>query len=109
MNAVATPAVSIHPDVQRSIDSIPKPEVQDLIKRLSEYGLAVAIPHMHGDTGAFLPLPEDRMALESALRVSFPRKGSSALKAAVPVMWRWNGKAEAVAACAGCDISDQYH
>ena len=109
MTAVVAPTVTIHPDVQRSMDAIATPEVQNLIKRLSEYGLAVAVPHMHADQGAFLPLPDDRMALESALRTSFPRKGSSALQSAIPVMWRWNGKAEAVAACAGCDISTDYH
>ena len=109
MTEVVTPTVSIHPDVQRSMDAIQTLEVQSLIKRLSEYGLAVAVPHMHGDQGAFLPLPEDRISLESALRMSFPKKGSATLESAIPVMWRWNGKAEAVAACAGCDISTIYH
>lgn len=94
---------TIHPDVQRAMDAVLLPEVQELIKQLSTFGLAVAAPHMHNEDGFFVPLPENRVVLESNLKMSFPELGSSTLNSAIPVMWRWNGNLESVASCAQCD------
>jgi len=41
------------------------------IRRVSEYGLAVALPHMHGEGGDLRPLPETKTIHESELRISF--------------------------------------
>lgn len=94
----------IHPEIRRGLESIESPEVQEIIKRLSQYGLAVALPHLHGKNGNFLPLSNNQVAFESSLRVSFVQKDSPALKSAIPVMWRWNDGVEAVASCAFCDF-----
>lgn len=95
---------TIHPEIRHSLEAIASPEVQDLIKQLSQYGLAVALPHLHGENGNFLPLPDDQVAFESGLQVSFPQKDSLVLKSAIPVMWRWNNGAQAIGDCALCDF-----
>ena len=95
---------TIHPEIRRGLEAIESPEVQNLIKQLSRYGLAVALPHLHGGNGNFLPLPDDQVAFESGLKVSFPQKGSPVLESAIPVMWRWSNGAQAVGSCALCDF-----
>ena len=48
------------------------PEVQEMLRRLSEYKLGIFMPHMHDkQTGEFQPLPDDVMQVESGLEVSF--------------------------------------
>lgn len=94
----------IHPEIQHALAAVEAPEVQDLIRQLSRYGLAVALPHRHGKNGNFLPLPDDRVAFESDQQVSFPRKNDPALENAIPVMWRWNNGVQAVGSCALCDF-----
>jgi len=61
---------SMHPDIQRALDSVMRPEVQDLIRRVSEYGLAVALPHMHGEGGDLRPLPAVKVILKTAITPS---------------------------------------
>lgn len=95
---------NIHPEIRRGLEAIESEEVQQIIKRLSRYGLAVALPHSHGTNGNFLPLPDNQVAFESSLRVSFVQKDSPVLVSAIPVMWRWNAGTEAVASCATCDF-----
>jgi hypothetical protein len=95
---------TVHPEIRRGLEAVESPEVQELIKQLSKHGLAVALPHTHGNNGSFLPLPHDQVVFESDLQVSFLQKDSPVLKSAIPVMWRWNDGAEAVASCALCDF-----
>lgn len=95
---------SIHPDIKRALNSIDLPEVQELIKRLSKYGLAVALPHAHADDGSFLPLSDSKVSYESGLKISFVENDAPVLKSSIPVMWRWSGKTEAIASCAQCDF-----
>lgn len=102
MIAQASSSESVHPDVRRAADSIHLPEVQELVKRLAEYGLAVALPHMHGDDGMLAPLPADQVAYEDGLRVSFLRKDDPILESAVAVMWRWDSEAQSVVAASHC-------
>ncbi len=48
------------------------PEVQEMLRRLSEYNLGIFMPHMHDEhTGEFQPLPDDLTQVESGLEVSF--------------------------------------
>ena len=48
------------------------PEVQEMLRRLSEYKLGIFMPHMHDEhTGEFQPLPDDLMQVESGAEVSF--------------------------------------
>ncbi|HAN90796.1 MAG TPA: hypothetical protein DCQ33_01785 [Nitrospira sp.] len=92
----------LHFEVRQAADSLNRPEVQELVKQLSEYGLAVAVPHMHGENGKLLPLPPDRVAYEDNLQVTFPRRDDSVLKEAEPVMWGWDRTAQAVTTLAHC-------
>ena len=48
------------------------PEVQEMLRRLSEHKLGIFMPHMHGpQTGEFESLPSDVIQVESGLEVSF--------------------------------------
>ena len=48
------------------------PEVQEMLRKLSEHNLGIFMPHMHDDeTGEFEPLPEELIQVESGLEVSF--------------------------------------
>lgn len=96
--------MTVDPEIQRALTAVETPEVQEMIRRLSEYGLAVALPHMHREDGSFRPLPQDHVVFESQLQMSFPSLGDPALKDAIPVMWRWNGELETVGNCALCDF-----
>ena len=79
------------------------PEVQEMLRRLSEYKLGIFMPHMHNDqTGEFQPLPVDVMQVEAGLEVSFqPAKGiENQTDRFLPVGWIWRAGASApVAAC----------
>jgi hypothetical protein len=93
----------IHPEVQAAMDAVNIPEVQEMIRKLSRYGLAVAAPHLHGSDGTFLPLPADRVIFERRLQMTFPSATDPCLEEGIPVMWRWDGQLQAVAKCAQCD------
>ncbi|MAZ40940.1 hypothetical protein CL654_02390 [bacterium] len=93
----------IHPEIKRGLEAVQTPEVQELMKSLSEHGLAVALPHLHGEDGNFMPLPKGTVSFESGLKVSFVQEGSDRLESAIPVMWRWDGETQAVGNCAMCD------
>ena len=57
-------------------EAIHLPEVQEMLRRLSEYRLGIFMPHMHDEeTGEFQPLPDDVMQVESGLEVSLPGQG----------------------------------
>jgi hypothetical protein len=86
-----------------------KPEVQNLIKRISEYGLAVCVPHMHDeDTGDFLPLAPDTVQSESALKVSFVKR-SNLNANDVPVAWQWNDDLSVIQTCQVCRPDGPHH
>ena len=83
--------------------AIDLPEVQDLLRRLSEYNLGIFMPHMHDErTGEFRPLPDDVMQVESGLEVSFQRTAEIAPQKDrfLPVAWLWRaGASTPAAAC----------
>ena len=68
---------------QESISGLPQPlrtaqeamhlpEIQEMLRKLSEYQLGIFMPHMHDDHGGeFQPLPDGVMQVESGLEVSF--------------------------------------
>lgn len=100
--SAATSATGLHPVIASARASVNLPRVQELIRELAEYDLAVAIPHMHDENGALIPLPENRIAHEEDLVVSFPEKESGTIRPALSVMWRWSGNgASAAAECCG--------
>lgn len=91
-------------DVKNAIKAINNSEVQEMIKKLSEYGLAVAVPHMHGINGDFLPLPDDIVSFEDNLEISFVQKDDLNSESTIPVMWRWNEKLKLISVTARCGL-----
>ena len=84
-------------------EAIHLPEVQEMLRRLSEYKLGIFMPHMHDEqTGEFRPLPDEVMQVESGLEVSFQPTQEIANQADrfLPVGWFWRaGVSSPVAAC----------
>ena len=84
-------------------EAIHLPEVQEMLRRLSEYKLGIFMPHMHDEqTGQFHPLPDEVMQVESGLEVSFQPMEEIANQADrfLPVGWFWRaGASTPVAAC----------
>ena len=71
-------------------------EVQEMLRRLSEYGLGIFMPHMHDQqTGEFQPLDEQLMQVESGLEVSFhpATEISKHADRYLPVAWLWRDAA----------------
>ena len=84
-------------------EAIHLPEVQEMLRRLSEYKLGIFMPHMHDEkTGEFQPLPDEVVQVESGLEVSFQPTKEVANQADrfLPVGWFWRaGAPTPVAAC----------
>jgi hypothetical protein len=79
-------------------EAIHFPEVQEMLRRLSEYKLGIFMPHMHDEkTGGFQPLPDDVMQVESGLEVSFQPMEEIANQTDrfLPVGWVWRAGASA--------------
>lgn len=73
-------------------EAIQLPEVQEMLRRLSEYQLGIFMPHMHDEqTGEFKRLPDDVTQVESGLEVSFQPAQEIAHQAGrfLPVGWFW--------------------
>ena len=86
-------------------EAIHLPEVQEMLRRLSEYKLGIFMPHMHDDqTGDFKLLPDEVMQVESALEVSFQPTIELANQTDrfLPVGWLW--RAGAAAPSAVCEM-----
>lgn len=84
------------------------PEVQEMLRKLSEYNLGVLMPHAHDEnTGGFRPLPDDVMQVESGLAVSFRPSGEMASQPGrfLAVGWVW--RAGAPAPVAACEMAEQ--
>ena len=98
-----TAARGLPPRLRAAQAAIHLPEVQDMLRRLSEYDLVICMPHIHDDlTGNFAPLPTGVMQVESGLKVSFQPVGDvvSRAESFMPVGWTWrNGESVPVAAC----------
>ena len=66
------------------------PELQDMLQRLSEYGLGIFMPHVHDEvTGEFRSLPDHLMQVESGLATSFQPIEEIATERFLPVGWFW--------------------
>jgi hypothetical protein len=77
-------------------EAIHLPEVQEMLRRLSEYKLGIFMPHMHDEqTGQFEPLPDEVTQVESGLEVSFRPAEEIANRADrfLPVGWFWRAGA----------------
>ncbi len=84
-------------------EAIDLPEVQEMLRRLSEYKLGIFMPHMHDEnTGEFRPLPDELVQVESGLEVAFQPTGEIAnrMDRFLAVGWSWRGGGPApVAVC----------
>ena len=91
------------PALRTAQEAIHLPEVQEMLRRLSEYKLGIFMPHMHDEqTGEFQPLPDEIMQVESGLEVSFQPTHEIANQADrfLPVGWVWRaGASTPLAAC----------
>ena len=86
-------------------DAIHLPEVQEMLRKLSEYRLGIFMPHMHDEqTGEFQPLPDDVTQVESGLEVSFQATQEIANQTDrfLPVGWFW--RTAALAPVAVCEM-----
>jgi len=81
------------------------PEVQEMLRRLSEYKLGIFMPHKHDEqTGEFQPLPDEVMQVESGLEVSFQptQEIANQTDRFLPVGWFW--RADAPTPSAVCEM-----
>ena len=102
-----TSKYGLPPTLSTAQAAIQLPEVQDMLRRLSAFGLGIFMPHQHDEaTGEFLPLPADVMQVERGLAVSFQRLDEIANQTAsyLPVGWLWRADAPTVASA--CEMAD---
>ena len=77
-------------------DAINPPEVQEMLRILSEYKLGIFMPHMRDErTGEFQLLPDEVIQVESGLEVPFqPMKEiANQTDRFLPVGWVWRAGA----------------
>ena len=86
------------PELQDAVRAVNLPEIQEIIKKLGGYGLAVALPHMH-ENGRMVPLPEDTYSYESKLQVSFRKRADEKIEPSLPVMWQCGKDVNSIAHC----------
>ena len=100
-----SPAVSrgLPQELRTAHAAIQLPEVQEMLRRLSEHKLGIFMPHMHDEqSGEFQLLPDDVVQVEAGLEVSFqPLEAiASQTERFLPVGWLWrDGAVMPVAAC----------
>jgi len=84
-------------------EAIHLPEIQEMLRRLSDYKLGIFMPHMHDEkTGDFQPLPDEVMQVESGMVVSFQPTQDIANQSDrfLPVGWMWRaGASTPLAVC----------
>lgn len=84
-------------------EAIHLPEVQEMLRRLSEYKLGIFMPHMHNEqTGEFQSLPDEVMQVESGLQMSFQptEEITNQTDHFLPVGWFWRaGASTPLAVC----------
>ena len=100
-NVSQASAAGLPPALRTAQQAIRLPEVQEMLRRLSEYNLGIFMPHLHDEqTGGFQPLPDDVMQVESGLQVSFQpaREITNQTDRFLPVGWCWRAGAPATSA-----------
>ena len=105
--STSTSKYGLPPTLRTAQAAMQLPEVQDMLRRLSEFQLGIFMPHQHDEaTGEFLPLSADVMQVESGLTVSFQRLDEIANQTAsyLPVGWLWCSGAPTVASV--CEMVD---
>ncbi len=80
------------PALRTAHTAMQSPEVQDMLRRLSTYGLGICMPHMHDEvSGDFQLLPNELIQVEAGLEVSFLPTAEINKQAGrfLPVAWVW--------------------
>lgn len=112
MTSMTTASVSkstpygLPPALKTAQAAMQLPEVQEMLRRLSEHRLGIFMPHQHDDgTGEFQPLHDDVMQVESGRAVSFERLEEVARRTEsfLPVGWLW--RAGALTVAAACEMA----
>lgn len=101
LNFLEPSFLGMPPALRRAQTAMQLPEVQAMLRRLSEFDLGVFMPHQHdGKTGDFQPLHEDILQVESGCKVSFQNRDevTHQTNRFVPVAWRWRDGVLATAA-----------
>ena len=96
------------PTLKTAQAAMQRPDVQDMLRRLSAYQLGIFMPHQHDDsTGEFQPLPDEVRQVESGRTVSFERLDEIARRTEsfLPVGWLW--RAGTVTVAAACEMAGQ--
>ena len=109
-NVAQGEAVGLPQALRTAQEAIHLPEVQEMLRRLSEYRLGIFMPHMHNEqTGEFQPLPDEVMQVESGLEVSFQPTEEIANQADrfLPVGWFWRAGASAPSAVCEMDGEEE--
>ena len=81
-------------DLKIAQAAIQLPDVQEMLRRLSQYKLGIFMPHMHAEqTGEFEVLPDGLVQVESGLEVSFldSKEVEQGKAQFMPVGWLWRG------------------
>lgn len=89
-------ARGLPPALRTAQAAIQLPEVQAMLRRLSEYKLGIFMPHRHDEqTGEFQPLADDVTQVESGLEVSFQPTEEivNQTDRFLPVGWFWRAGA----------------
>ena len=84
--------VGLPPELMTAQEAINLPEIQEMLRRLSEYNLGICMPHMHDEqTGVFQPLPKELVQVEDGLEVSFrsAEEIRNQRNRYIPVAWSW--------------------
>ena len=96
-------AVGLPHTLRTAQEAIHLPEVQEMLRRLSEFKLGIFMPHMHDEhTGEFQALHDEITQVESGLEVSFEASEEIASQTDrfLPVGWSWRaGTASVSAVC----------
>ena len=100
----------MHPMIETAETAIEKPEVQEMIRRLGEYGLGVFMPHRHDEeSGEYQLLPAGLVQVERNLQVTFEPDSDELRETCSAVAWRWDKGVEAVARCMYCQDTQRGH
>lgn len=101
--------IDVHEDkafLRRAQEAIELPDVQEMLARLSAYGLGVFVPHYHPPSGGMAPLPKTQVALEAGLKVSFVDEADPVLSedGVEDIGWRWDAEKKTVMKCTKCSM-----
>ncbi len=97
--------LGLPPALRAAQEAIHLPEVQEMLRRLSEFKLGIFMPHMHDErTGQFQAIPDEVTQVEAGLEVSFQSSQDIASQTTrfLPVGWCW--RAGALTASAVCEM-----